>query len=108
MMQDKSIFQPGYVIASDAGVSPQTRSYAPAAAVTGAHVAPSTNKVRGATPSRPRYGLVYVARCFGFGTFAFAKDRASSPHDGLLRDIPASLYSILILKIRVQIKKGGK
>jgi len=31
-------------------------------AVTGAHVAPSTNKVRGAFPSRPRMGYaVYMA-----------------------------------------------
>ena len=25
---------------------------------------------------------------FGFGTFAYAKDRASSPHDGLLKESP--------------------
>jgi hypothetical protein len=25
---------------------------------------------------------------FGFGTFVYTKDRASSPHDGLLKDYP--------------------
>lgn len=34
--------------------------YAPAASFTGARVAPSTNGVRGATPSRPLCGLVYA------------------------------------------------
>ncbi len=34
--------------------------FAPVAPITGTHVAPSTNKVRGATPSRPLYGLVYA------------------------------------------------
>jgi hypothetical protein len=80
-------------------------------AVTGADVAPpsggqapSTSKAVGATPSRPRCGLAVAlapvsAREFGFGTFAYAngsiakvlssdKDRASSPHDGLLKGNP--------------------
>jgi hypothetical protein len=34
--------------------------YAPAASITGAHVAPSTSQAHGATPSRPLCGLVYA------------------------------------------------
>jgi hypothetical protein len=68
------------------GYSTQTRSYAPAAsiarvrlrAITGACVAPSTSKAGGASLSRSLCELIE--------TSAFTKDRASSPHDGLLRD----------------------
>jgi hypothetical protein len=42
------------------GYSPQTRSFAPAA----------------------------ISLAFGFGTFAYAKDQASLPPDGLLKEYP--------------------
>ena len=69
----------------------QLNRTAPATSIVGACVAPSTNKATTrfagapASPSRPRCGLVYVTRV-RLRNFCFtAKDRVSSPLDGLLR-----------------------
>jgi hypothetical protein len=52
---------------------------------------------------------------FGFGTFAYAKDRASSPHDGLLRESPTPMllynvtgYSIFSVNSHTQNQKQLK
>ena len=65
--------------------SPQTRSYAPAALLPGLTSPPPAAKLP--EPPLLAHGVGwFMSFAFGFGTFAGAKDRASSLHDDLLKE----------------------
>jgi len=58
----------------------------------------------GLSPQTRSFKLLRLhSLAFGFGTFAYAKDRASLPHDGLLQESPTPMPS---RHIRVENKTG--
>ncbi|OPY74968.1 MAG: hypothetical protein A4E64_02081 [Syntrophorhabdus sp. PtaU1.Bin058] len=91
------------------GLSPQTRSFRSSGCSYRGLRRPLHEQSPWSLPLSPKVWAVYIARV-RLRNFCFAKDQASSPHDGLLQESPTSMlfYHRLIFELSCNAQESSR